>query len=416
MAEQIGSIFVDVSADIAAFTNALKSAKETAEKEGTAIGQAAGTAMANAISSTPLTSFPGIGGGAGGGGGGMSSSIGQAGAQAAQTYGQRFQSALGNWYTTNRDRIGGRFEKLLDPERFAKSLTEGFKTLNEGGSLGTALEAFVKNIPLVGAFYDLGKEAGTYFFNAFSDEGKAIKAIEDSIKEQEKQMEAMRQRASERQRREKEEQAKSREEMFGNEQMEREQAKWRAQVQGDEYEAALQDAELKLLELRKKLSNDLTASDSDEETRRILARFEKEKAFLTEQLQYEYDEINRKADEAAAEEQKRQDELLADEEEKRRKIAEREQEAAMRAAEKLAEEEMRAAKEREEMTARYIEAQAEAASAVLDKTTMSASTAIGEYRFSAYPAQKQAIDMMKIVTAVQTMATMLPRIGMGGIL
>lgn len=413
MAEQIGSIFVDVSADIASFVHGLKEAKEHADKEGKSIGEAAAKSMQEALRSAKLTAFPGIGDG---GPSGTMPAIADAGEKAAKGYGERFSKGLSDWYEKSRDRIASRFEKLLDPERFMKSLTEGFKTLNEGGSFGAALETFIKNVPLVGASYELGKEAGKYFWGAFSDDQAAANAIEEAMSKQEKALEEMRKRATDRAQRDKEEQQKARDAMFGDEQSAREKAKWRAQTQGDEYEAALQDSELKLLELRKRLAEDLTRSTSDEETQRIHRRFEEEKAFLAEQLQYEYDEINRKADEAAAKEQQRQDELLADQAEKAARLAEREQEQAMKAAERLAEQELKDARDREEMIQKYRDKEAEAASAVLDKTTMSASTAIGEYRFSAYPAQKQAIDMMKIVTAVQTMAQMMPRIGFGGII
>jgi hypothetical protein len=407
MAENVGSIYVDVSADIAEFVNGLTAAKEIATKEGKEIGAAVKQSIKQELTPSDGLLFPVAA---------MDSAKATAqtsGSATANSYTKAFSEKFEKWGDQQKARLNARLEKFLDPERFAKSLTEGFNVLNKGGGFGEALAKTIGGIPLVGSFYELGVAAGTYFWGG--TRGKA----EEAAKQAEIAfLEPLRASIlAQKGMRESDAQAK-RGRMFEggleDESFANRQAKSRAIAAGDLYGAAMADAEEELMGLRKALTADLSKGYDDDENDLIKKRFEREKGLIKENLQFKFNELNAAEDEAiarsAAEQKKVDDALAEDADRAAKKLADDQQDYADDLMKKNADAAKEWAKAKEEEAKNEIDRNEK----ILAATSMSASTAIGAYQFSAYPEQKQAIDMMKIVSTLQIISTLIPKVG-GGI-
>jgi hypothetical protein len=93
----------------------------------------------------------------------------QKAATSAQGAADKYQSKFGAWLDRSRGGIQKKFEGFINPIQLLDRVADFAETAGEEG-IGTAIENLVKSTPIIGAAYRLGTSIGTALVNAFGAE------------------------------------------------------------------------------------------------------------------------------------------------------------------------------------------------------------------------------------------------------
>jgi hypothetical protein len=312
-----------------------------------------------------------------------------------------FSDKFGDYLERARMSIGAKLQKAIEPQAIINSFSNAFRTLNEGGTVGEALEASIKGLPIVGSAYELGKQAGEFFYRAFTEAGQA----ETRIAEEAKVREGM---LADRLRRETMMQQESAA-VFGqgaeSQRLGFDLAIQQAKAEGDLREAAFQEAKKKEFELSLQLARELTNSQSDQETELIkrnhMLRIDLEQKALEER----YAEIAQNEKKSADEKAKAEAEAARKSEQESKKLAD----AEAKEAERLSKEKAEAAEKALEVQREIAEIEEEGEMqriAAQQAGIGQASTALGTFKFDTYTDEQKRKNDEQIVKGInQLVAT-----------
>lgn len=313
-----------------------------------------------------------------------------AGEKVASGFATKFEAS----YKRFAERTSNKLSQFLNPEKVVGALADGFRTFNETGDVSDALEGAVKNIPLVGAAYDLGTQAGQALADAFMGKTENLSAgaavAEAAGGESEA---ALYQRAAD---------------IEFQIQMEL------AREIGDERTMLRLETEKRAAEAQRAFEEANRNSLRDEERRLIQQNYDRQRELDIYLVDLKYAAI----EEAEAK-------LAREKEEEAAKLAEKEAKAAADAAKKLADEDAKmkeqAAKKLQKEIAAEMDDMLDALDArdeedakrmqdeqdaELSRQQMvgTASTAIGSFRFDPYPQSDKRRNDERMVTSLEKMA------------
>jgi len=286
------------------------------------------------------------------------------------------------------EKQGSAILKRVAGPMMAAQLADGFANfLRSDKSMVEAAQDALKSIPFVGSFVNLG--------NAIYDAtfGAADKAAEDFVKKQEAARDSMRQGAAMRESQLREEQALQATLLLENRRLEIQRETMRVRMTGSEGGIAYAEYEARMSELQLKRGQEL-AKTEDEQTRRMIEeRYELELglARMTRDKRLaDIAEVRRKealAAEIAAE--KEADAIaIANSREAEKRTAQREREEKERLAtiKRIADEEARLVQERDQAQRAGLGSQ---------------QTALGAFRFDAYPETEKRQNDNRMVRALE---------------
>lgn len=287
---------------------------------------------------------------------------------------------------------GASILKRVAGPMIAAQLVDGIASvLRSDKSIGDAVNDALKSIPFVGSFVNLGNAIYEATF------GAADKAAEDFVKKQEAARDSLRQGAAMRESQLREEQGLRASLILENRRLEIQREVMKVRMTGSEGGVAFAEYEAKMSELQLQRSLDL-AKTEDEQARKLiedrygmelgLARMARDKRLA------DIEEIKQKqilAAEMAAE--KEADAIaIANSREAERRTAEREREREQEEKERLA-----LVKRIEDEEARLSRERLDAQSAGLGAQQ----TALGSFRFDAYPETEKKQNDVRIVRALE---------------
>lgn len=114
-------------------------------------------------------------------------------AQSAEGAAQQYESKFGAWLQKSSGQISKKIEGFINPVQLLDRVADFAETAGEEG-IGTALENLVKSTPIVGAAYRIGTSIGTAMVNAFGDETEEqfAQRVEDELAAAQKKADARR--------------------------------------------------------------------------------------------------------------------------------------------------------------------------------------------------------------------------------
>lgn len=298
------------------------------------------------------------------------------------------------------------FGSLLKPTAFvgiAENLAEAINVANEKG-IGAGLESLVNSIPVIGTAYRLGSAIGNAIGDAISDADEMEEAMLARMKATEARLigavaqESMR----------REEQSVITDQMISAARLERQLAIETARAAGDEREVAFLEAESRVADLKHQLELDLAKTESADAERLLRENFDRQVELEQMAVDLKYAELDQRDAEQVA--KKEALEAAAAERIAAQEAREAERLAAQqeREAEKLADEERRAAEKLEKDLAKAAEDRIKEIAALEDERLAAqtagitdANTALGSFRFDAYPAADKRKNDERIANAIE---------------
>jgi hypothetical protein len=320
-----------------------------------------------------------------------------------------FRGKFNNWMQDSTSQIASKGMKILSPIAIAESLTEAINIGGEKGFVG-GLEGLANSLPVIGTAYRLGGAIGNAIGDAISDADEMEKAVEEKMTALKSRMPAMLAQLAE--------DTQERETLatggVKSAALDAQLAIQSARYIGDERLAiTLENAE-KEKELRTKTDLELAQTSSEAARAQIESNFAKEMELMQRLVRDKYQAENDK--ESALQAKKIDDEV-----EKQAK-AQAAEEKRVATARDLLEEELNFANDKANAQAdaqkAFMEdaaaadaAAASAAEALNAATIGNGATALGSFRFDAYPdSEKKSVDQ-RIANATE--ATSKAVVGMG---
>ena len=313
----------------------------------------------------------------------------QGGEKSAKGFSEKFSAYI----ERSKGQISRKLEGFINPIQIVNALGDGLKTFNETGDVTAALEGTIKSIPLVGAAYELGTQIGTALGNAFSDADE----MEESLKARGEQMDAMAKRAAEINKMRDEERSA----IFGQKQesgdLERKLAIETARIAGDERRAADIEAIQAITDIEKNLASELAASMSEEETALIKDNHRLRLDLIEQELAQKYKKIE-------GEEAKIAESALKADQDRIQDAAREAADVARKAANEAEKEAKRAADQEERNRSAIAKIESDRISSQTAGIT-SGATAIGSFRFDAYPDSDKRRNDERMVKGIEAIAT-----------
>ena len=320
-----------------------------------------------------------------------------------------FRGKFNNWMQDSTSQIASKGMKILSPIAIAESLTEAINIGGEKGFVG-GLEGLANSLPVIGTAYRLGGAIGNAIGDAISDADEMEKAVEEKMTALKSRMPAMLAQLAE--------DTQERETLatggVKSAALDAQLAIQSARYIGNERLAiTLENAE-KEKELRTKTDLELAQTSSEAARAQIESNFAKEKELMQRLVRDKFQAENDK--ESALQAKKIDDEV-----EKQAK-AQAAEEKRVATARDLLEEELNFANDKANAQAdaqkAFMEdaaaadaAAASAAEALNAATIGNGATALGSFKFDAYPdSDKKSIDQ-RIANATE--ATSKAVVGMG---
>jgi len=325
----------------------------------------------------------------------------QKAAQSAETAAEKYQSKFGAWLDRSRGSITKKFEGFINPVQLLDRVADFAETAGEEG-LGTALENLVKSTPIIGAAYRLGTSIGTALVSAFGYEtGEQMDArlqeeFEKTIEAADRRLKVVAQKEAEAR------EATATLQTAAD--LEFEIAVRRLEKEGDVkqaiFERGLKEEQRLELEAANKLANANTEAQKDAIRREYEAR-----------VQLNADETRDKI----AKQEEADAKIIADRAAKEAKAIEDAAEQERKAAEKIAKDRQKAdddaARAREKQIADQKDAFDEATRIEEERITSQAagitgaSTALGTFKFDAYPDSEKKNNDARMVRALESLVS-----------
>jgi hypothetical protein len=320
-----------------------------------------------------------------------------------------FRGKFNNWMENSTSQIAAKGMKILSPIAIAESFTTAIKAGGEGGFIA-GLEALVNSTPIVSTGYQLGTAIGNVIGDAISDADEMEVAMESKLNAFKSKIPAVLAQLAE--------DTKTRENLatggVQSASLEAQLAIAAARAQGDERLAMTMENAEKEKELRTKTDLELAEASTEAERKLIEGNHRKRLDLMGIELNKKYQAENDK--ESALQAKKIDDEV-----EKQAK-AQAAEEKRVATARDLLEEELNFANDKANAQAdaqkAFMEdaaaadaAAASAAEALNAATIGNGATALGSFKFDAYPdSDKKSIDQ-RIANATE--ATSKAVVGMG---
>jgi hypothetical protein len=325
----------------------------------------------------------------------------QKAAQAAEGAAKQYESKFGAWLQRSSGSIQKKFEGFINPIQLLDRVADFAETAGEEG-IGTALDNLAKSTPIIGAAYRIGTSIGTALMNAFGAETNEQFAarVEQELADAQKRADAQRkiaqaQEAEARTTFDTAKQAADAEFELAVRNLERE-GETRAAI----FERGLREEQRLETQMRLEMADADNDAQRDAIRRQYEARIQINADETRDKIEREEKAI---ADLAAKEEQAR-----LSSEEKERQAAERiaaqkakEDEEAARRAQK-AEEDRLAAQERAFEEATRLEEERISSQAA---GITGANTALGTFRFDAYPDADKRRNDDRMVRALESLVS-----------
>lgn len=391
-----GDLFIQVQADYSTLANQLKEI----EQAFSASGKTAAQAMEQSIRQSTMAEN-------------VEKELEQAIADAGKRGAESAARSIETRIDAAASKIGGNdsiAKKMFAPLTkasavigIAENLANAINVANEQG-IGAGLEAMTESTPVIGTAYRLGTAIGNAIGDGISDYDEMEEQMAARLQAMEARMPRVIATEQERNR----EMTAIADQLTQQARLERQLAIETARAAGDEREVAFLEAEGRVAELTRQRDIELGKTESEEEKRLISENFDRQVELEQMAIDLKYAELDRrdaeaiakredaerKAAERVAELEAREAEKLMEEE---RKAAEKLAEQEKRDAEKLAREMEKADEERIKMIGDMEEERLAAQTAGVTD----GATALGTFRFDAYPATQKKQNDERIVKALE---------------
>lgn len=321
--------------------------------------------------------------------------------QAAEQAAKQYESKFGAWLQKSGGAISKKIESFINPIQLMDRVADFAETAGEEG-IGTALDNLAESTPVIGAAYRIGKAIGGALVNAFGaeTEDQFAARVEAELEAAQKQADARRKIAQA-------QEAEAREtfglgQEAGGAQFELE---MRRLEQAGEKERAIF---LRGLREEEQLLNEMeirVADAANEEQKRAI------QALYDAKIQLNADETNRKLEDEKRAAQALLDAKLADEMKAAEEIAKAEADAAKKSAserEKVEKEAIQAAEKRDAERLKNLEEAArieEERIASQGAGVTGFQTALGTFKFDAYPDSEKKRNDDRMVRALETLVS-----------
>jgi hypothetical protein len=391
-----GDLFIQVQADYSTLAAQLKEIEQAFSASGRNAAQAMEASIKQSSMSEGVQKD-------------LEEAIAEAGRSGAEAAAAEIETKIGNAADTiGRDDSMARkmFAPLMKASAFigiAENLAEAINVANEKGLLA-GLESLVESTPVIGTAYRLGTAIGNAIGDAISDADEMEEAMAQRMKATESRLPAMVMAEQER----RAEMTAIADQTIQADRLSRQLAIETARAAGDEREVAFLEAESRVAELTRQRDVALAQTESDEAERLIRENFDRQVGLEQMAIDAKYaeldrrdaeeiskrEELERKAAERIAEIESRDAKKLADEE---RREAEKLMEEEQRAAEKL----QKFIEDSERERYRQIKSLEEERLAAQVGGISDANTALGTFKFDAYPATAKKANDERIVKALE---------------
>ena len=300
-------------------------------------------------------------------------------------------------------------KKFSGPMAFiglAENLTDAINTANEEG-FGAGLEKLVQSTPIIGTAYRLGTAIGNVIADAISDDDEIEEEMKKKLEESERRIN----RASQREKESKQQMTAIADQAIQTASLERKLGIENARAIGDEREVAYLEALDRVASMERERDIALGNATSDEEKERIRTNHNLRVELEQMSLDARFAQIQRREDEQAQRDKDAADKLLKDEERKQLDLQEKLMNKAkddQKKKDDLAEQQR---KNDIEFLENQLDAVADEMTDIEDRRKKaqtsglgSVSTALGTFKFDAYPDSEKRKNDLEMVNALKDIA------------